>query len=107
MVFWVIHINALFHDAYAFSVTLFFATQWHNHGPALMRIVCKQALLKLCECREGRLRRVALQVNQDDVVFALQVVIAGGKQHFQNSVLYFSCLRLKIALVLTFCLVGI
>jgi hypothetical protein len=49
-----------------------------------MRIVCKQALLKLGESREDRLRRVSLQVSQDDVVFALQVVITDGKQHFQN-----------------------
>lgn len=33
----------------------------------------EQALLKLGECRDDRLRRVTLQVNQDDVVFALQV----------------------------------
>ena len=66
-------------------------TQGHNRGLTLMRIVCKQALLKLGESREDRLRRVTLQVNQDDVVFALQVVITGGKQHFQKLfLLYFN-----------------
>lgn len=67
-----------------FSLILLLTSQWHNHGLTLTMIVCKQALLKLGESREDRLRRVTLQVNQDDVVFALQVVITDGKQHFQN-----------------------
>lgn len=58
----------------------------------MTRTVCKQALLKLGESREDRLRRVTLQVNQDDVVFALQVSI-DGKHHLNflsSTVYYFS-----------------
>lgn len=47
-----------------------------------------QALLKLGESREDRLRRVTLQVNQDDVIFALQVCIIDVKHYFSKFVLY-------------------
>ncbi|KAG0614152.1 hypothetical protein M758_6G155000 [Ceratodon purpureus] len=47
---------------------------------SMCRVLADQALLKLGESREDRLRRVTLQVNQDDVVFALQ-----GVRFFRNS----------------------
>ncbi|XP_024401767.1 cell division control protein 6 homolog B isoform X2 [Physcomitrium patens] len=47
---------------------------------SICRVLSDQALLKLGESREDRLRRVTLQVNQDDVVFALQ-----GVRFFRNS----------------------